>query len=258
MCATAAEMSAGEVLSAFHRDAPYLFLGAAFVAVGLVSAAFVLIRRKHDSLLIYFALFAIFYGVRLWIQATLLGITVRGSPFYLRLRDGIDYIILIPTFLFFNSLRMPKRVDRIVGYAVVIIGAVLAIATFIFGPSGSYRLVNNIVVIAAVIFYFTRFTRGTPAERNSPAEADFVAIRWGLLIFVVFALWTNVSGILSISSPRIEPFGFAAFLSSLGYVAARRTLQRDQQLKEIQKELEVARRIQQSILPTEFPNSKHF
>jgi len=29
-------MSAGEVLGAFHRDAPYLFLGAAFVAVGLV------------------------------------------------------------------------------------------------------------------------------------------------------------------------------------------------------------------------------
>ena len=41
-------------------------------------------------------------------------------------------------------------------------------------------------------------------------------------------------------------------------MAARRTLQRDQQLNEIQKELEVARRIQLSILPTEFANSTHF
>jgi hypothetical protein len=90
------QMSAGEVLSAFHRDAPYLFLGAAFVAVGLVSAAFAVIRRKHDLLLIYFALFAVFYGLRLWIQATLLGITVQGSAFYTRLRSGIDYIILFP------------------------------------------------------------------------------------------------------------------------------------------------------------------
>jgi sigma-B regulation protein RsbU (phosphoserine phosphatase) len=49
-----------------------------------------------------------------------------------------------------------------------------------------------------------------------------------------------------------------AFLVALGYVAARQTLQRDLQLSEIQKELEVARRIQLSILPAEFPNSANF
>jgi sigma-B regulation protein RsbU (phosphoserine phosphatase) len=107
MFLTPPQMSAGEVLSAFHRDAPYLFLGAAFVAVGLVSAAFAAIRRKHDSLLIYFALFAAFYGFRLWIQSTLLGMTVHGSTFYTRLRAGIDYVILIPAFLFFTSLGLP-------------------------------------------------------------------------------------------------------------------------------------------------------
>jgi phosphoserine phosphatase RsbU/P len=63
MCVIPHEMTAGDVLSAFHRDAPYLFLGAAFVAVGLVSAAFAAIRRKYDILLIYFALFAAFYGL---------------------------------------------------------------------------------------------------------------------------------------------------------------------------------------------------
>jgi sigma-B regulation protein RsbU (phosphoserine phosphatase) len=62
-------MSAAQVLSAFHRDAPYLFLGAAFVAVGMVSAAFSVLRRKKDPLLLYFALFAVLYGIRLWIQA---------------------------------------------------------------------------------------------------------------------------------------------------------------------------------------------
>jgi sigma-B regulation protein RsbU (phosphoserine phosphatase) len=60
------------------------------------------------------------------------------------------------------------------------------------------------------------------------------------------------------SLPLLEPFGFAAFLGTLGYVAARRTLQRDQQLQEIQNELEIARRIQQSILPTEFPSAIRF
>jgi hypothetical protein len=99
--ATTSEMSAGEVLSAFHRDAPYLFSDAAFVAVGLVSATFAVIRRKRDSLLIYFAIFSIFYGLRLWIQATLLGITVQDSTLFdIRPCSGIGYIT---SFLFQHS-----------------------------------------------------------------------------------------------------------------------------------------------------------
>jgi sigma-B regulation protein RsbU (phosphoserine phosphatase) len=258
MCGPVAEISSREVLSAFHRDAPYLFLGAAFVAVGLVSAAFAAIRRKHDPLLIYFALFAVLYGLRLWVQATLLGITLQGSAFYLRLRSGIDYLILIPAFWFLKSLGMWKRLDQVVGYAVAIIGATLATATFAFGPSASFRFINSVVVIAALTFFFARFVRRPSPEPNGSADADLVVLRWGLMIFVVLALWDNASGVLSVSLPRIEPFGFMALLCCLGYVAARRTLQRDQQLNDIQKELEVARRIQQSILPPEFPNSAHF
>jgi hypothetical protein len=45
-------MSAEEVLTAFRRDAPYLFLGPAFAAVGMVSAVFAVLRRQRDSLLI--------------------------------------------------------------------------------------------------------------------------------------------------------------------------------------------------------------
>jgi phosphoserine phosphatase RsbU/P len=249
---TITQMSAGEVLSAFHRDAPYLFLGAAFVAVGLVSAAFAVIRRKHDSLLIYFALFAVFYGIRLWIHTTLLGITVQGSPFYIRLRSGIDYIPIIFAILYFNSLGLLTRVDRIVAYAVAVVSTLLAFATFISGPSATYGVINNVIIITALVVLGSHFIR------KSPGNADFAALRLGMLIFAAFALWDNLTGVLSISSPRIEPYGFAAFLSCLGYVAARRTLLRDRQLSEIQKELEVARRIQLSILPAEFPSSTHF
>ena len=48
-------MSAEEVLTAFRRDAPYLFLGAAFAALGMVSATFAVLRRQRDLLLICFA-----------------------------------------------------------------------------------------------------------------------------------------------------------------------------------------------------------
>ncbi|HXZ39567.1 MAG TPA: PP2C family protein-serine/threonine phosphatase [Terriglobales bacterium] len=257
MCVAVPEMRAGDVLTAFHRDAPYLFLGAAFVAVGLVAAAFAAIRRKHDSLLIYFALFAALYGLRLWIQSRLLGMTVPDSAFYTRLRSGIDYIVLIPAFLFFTALGLPRQFERAVGYAGVGIGCALAAANFSFGDSPYYHLINNIVVVAAFSFFLIRFMTDSSAQRSGPAAADFAVIRWGLLIFVAFVVWENIAGLLSVP-PKVEPFGFAAFLCTLGYVAARRTLQRDQQLNEIQKELDVARRIQLSILPAEFPKSAHF
>jgi phosphoserine phosphatase RsbU/P len=82
-------MSAEEVLTAFRRDAPYLFLGAAFAAVGMVSAAFAVLRRQRDSLLICFALFAGLYGLRLWISSPMLAMMTRGATLYARLRGAV-------------------------------------------------------------------------------------------------------------------------------------------------------------------------
>jgi sigma-B regulation protein RsbU (phosphoserine phosphatase) len=148
--------------------------------------------------------------------------------------------------------------DRIVGYAAACIGGGLAVVAFIFHDSALLHLINNLVVITGLIFFVARsMYAGRAGSDNLPA-ADFKVVLWGLLPFFVLALWVNLSGLLSISSPRLEPFGFAAFLASLGYVAARRTLHRDQQLAEIQNELEVARRIQRSILPEEFTGSAKF
>src|SRR5215475_4111690 len=137
------EMSAEEVLSAFRRDAPYLFLGAAFAAL----------RRERDALVIYFALFAALYGLRLWIWSPLLAMTVPGSTFYARLRGAVNYVILIPAFLFFISLSLPRRFERVVGYAMVVFGCVLAAVTFLFGDSPLYERINSIAVISASSFF---------------------------------------------------------------------------------------------------------
>src|SRR5215470_1122378 len=252
------EMSAEEVLSAFRRDAPYLFLGAAFAAVGMVSAGFAALRRKRDALVIYFALFAALYGLRLWIWSPLLAMTAQGSTFYARLRGAVNYVILIPAFLFFISLRMPRRFERAVGYAMVVFGCVLAAVTSLFGDSPFYERINSLAVISVSSFFLIRFMEARSEKTTSPEVDDFAVIRWGLLIFVAFVVWQNLMQFFPTSLPQLEPFGFAVFLSTLGFVAARSTLRRDQQLKEIQKELEVARRIQLSILPGVFPVSTNF
>lgn len=252
MCVVAPEISAAQVLSAFHRDAPYLFLGAAFVTVGMVSAAFSALRRTYDPLLLYFALFALLYGIRLWIQAGLLDISIHGSWFYPRLRSGINFIVPIPAILFFNAAGLLRGGGKIAGAILLITSSVLAAATFLLGPTAMYDRINSVMVIAGMTVLVVQ------AGPSAAASADFAIIRRGLLTFAAFAVWDNLRGVLRSSLPILEPFGFAAFLGSLGYVAARRTLRRDQQLSEIQKELEVARRIQLSILPAEFLGSPHF
>jgi phosphoserine phosphatase RsbU/P len=252
------DMNADGVLHAFYRDAPYLFLGAAFTAVGIVSAAFAILRRRRDPLFIVFALFAALYGLRLWISSSMLAMTASNSTLYPRVRAGFNYIILIPAFLFFISFGLPRRIERVVGYAMVGLGCILALATFLFGDAAIYGRANNLLVISASTFFLIRFMVDSSGESNNPEAADFAVLRWGLLIFVAFVVWQNLMQFFPTSLPQLEPFGFAAFLGTLGFVAARSALRRDQQLKEIQNELEVARRIQLSLLPSEFPVSMNF
>jgi len=245
-------LTADQVLQAFQRDAPFLFLGAAIVAVGLVAAALAVIRRKHDSLLIYLALFAVLYGTRMWIQTNLLSLIMQGSTFFSTFRSALNFIIPIPAFLYFNAAGVLSRQAKIVAYMMGVVMGVLAIAILAFGPRHSFDLTENVLVIGTLWVAIARPRRG-----NLP-DADFVLIRRGLLIYAAFIFWQNMQSVLGYRFRDIEPVGFVVFLAALGYVAARQTLERDRQLGEIKKELEVAKRIQLSILPAAFPESANF
>jgi phosphoserine phosphatase RsbU/P len=249
----ASSISAGDALQAFHGDAPNLFLGAAFITVGLIAIAFSSLRRRRDPLFIYFGIFAALYGVRLWVQANLLGLLLPNSIFYVRLRVAINYLVPIPFVLYFRAAGfLLNRAAVLAAYILAVVDGALAVSTFAFGPSRLYDRVNSILVIAALAILILQFIR--QPQRH---DEDFLVVRRGLLTFASFALWDNLTGIY-FSFRKVEAVGFATFLTCLGYVAARRMLQRDQQLSEIQKELDVARRIQLSILPAQFPHSPYF
>jgi len=239
------QMTGDQVLQAFYHDALNLFLGAAIVAVGLVAAVFCVIRRKLDPVLIYFALFAFLYGVRMWLASNLMGLTMRDSLLYTRLSTAINFVVPIPALFFFKAAGLFRRQARIAGYVVGIVLGCLSLATAAFGPHRVFYQAANILIITLMIFVVAR----------SISQKNLVVIRRGGLIFIGFILWENIRSVLGLRFPNIEAIGFVAFLAALGYVAARQILQRDQQLNEIQKELEVAKRMQLSILPAEFPNS---
>ena len=245
-------LTADDVLRTFQAEAFTFFLGAAIAATGVVAAAFAAIRRERASLLVYFALFAILYGARMWMQTRLFGFVFYGPQAFLRASSAINYVVPVPAFLFFVGAGFIRRKARIFIYSFFAIMAILTLGTLIAGPSNFYRQTNNVLVIVALLLLLTE-----PMRRHA-ADRGFVVARRGLLTFTGFALWDNVTGIFQWRLPRIEPLGFVALLAALGYVAARQSMQREQQLADIQKELEVARRIQLSILPPEFPTSGKF
>jgi sigma-B regulation protein RsbU (phosphoserine phosphatase) len=245
------QLSASEVLRTFHRDEPYLFLGAAFSTVGILSGAFSLLRRRFDPLLVWLGVFAFLYGQRMWLDTGLLDLTLAGNEFFARLRWAIDFIVPIPAFLFFEAAGLLVRRGKLLTAIISVVFLSLAVTVLVVGRVHVLHTINNVLVIAALPWVLVRtFLLGR-------RDHDFVVIRRGLFVFVVLALWDNTITYVRLGL-NLEPFGFAFLLGCLGYVAARRTLARDQQLGEIQKELEVARSIQMSILPGAFPASTSF
>jgi phosphoserine phosphatase RsbU/P len=251
MQVTEREMTASQVLQVFHHDELYLFLGAAFVTVGLVAVAFCLLRRKWDALILWLSLFAILYGNRLWLQSDLLTMIVPDSTFFRNLKDTADYIVPIPAFFFFQAAGLLSRWGRPIIYALSVLFVGLVVGTFVFGPLRIFHQTANVVTIAALISVVARSWTGGAVTR------DFIVIRRGLLVFAGFALYVNIVGAFGYHSSA-EPIGFVFFLGSLGYVAGHQTIARDLKFGEIQKELQVARRIQLSILPGDFPASANF
>lgn len=249
--ATPLLLTADQMLRVFHRDEAFLFLGAAFATVGLVAGAIAFLGKKFDPLLFWLALFAFLYGNRLWLQTSLLSMMVPDSFFFRSMRDSANYVVPIPAFFYFRSAGFICRIGRMLVYPLVAVMLALFAAVFAFGPRYEFMVVNNVVIVAALLPVAVRFMR----ERSPDREIRVT--RLGLLAFVTLALWDNIVGLYQ-RGPRLEPYGFLLFLAALGYVAAQRTLQRDAELTAVQKELEVAQEIQLSILPAPFPTSPHF
>jgi sigma-B regulation protein RsbU (phosphoserine phosphatase) len=252
MYAGDAQLTASQVLRAFHEGELYLFLGAAFSTFGLISVAFAFLSRKFDAMLFWLGLFAIFYGQRMWIDLPLLALMIPPSAFFDNLRAAVGYLVPIPAFFYFDTAGFLTRFGgRKVAIAISIPLLCLFVATFLFGHKHAFDLINNGIVILSVIALIIQ------SVTRRRTDQDSVILRRAVLLFGAFVLYGNITAAWG-HFHNVEPLGFAFFLATLGYVTAKRSLARDHQFGEIQKELEIARRIQMDILPSAYPHSDHF
>lgn len=238
-------------LRIFDQNQLFLLLGAAITTVGLLASAFSLLRRRLDPLLLWFAAFAGLYGAHMVVEYQPLWSLGVQAPALGRIGLVIGFLVPIPAFFFFEALNLLGKLGRILRNAVWPVAVSLALVTLALGYRTFIDEVNSFLVIAVLLVLVVGLLRVKHDDR------DIAIIRRGVLFFCACAVYNNIVRVFP-HYYNIEPFSFIVLLACLGMVAGRRALAQEQELSDIQKELEIARSIQVSILPASFPASASF
>jgi phosphoserine phosphatase RsbU/P len=234
-------------------------VGVVLLAFAIAAAAIYFFRRKtRDLTLIFFAVFALMYAVRLLTDRPLVRSLFSMSPaFWEYLNWVITCTILLPFGLFLyqlvgERLRKPFR-------WLLAVQAAFGVLEIVGGVMGAdpvrLRFTNNMVVLGTVVasVLLLVLVRGGGVVPGAAREIRIFSVGFG--IWLAFIVYVNLLG-LGFDLPikqNIEFLGFAAFMACLAYVAALRILANEERLLAIHKELDIARQIQSSTLPRQIP-----
>jgi len=239
--------------SVLIADAARLVVAIVSMAIGVGSILVQWMRRKtQDRVRLWFGLLAFLYGYRalLMTESARFFLTRSNIEFQIAL---ITFTIGIPAILFGWGL-VSKKHNKLTKSLLAV--NVLMAATFLmfFWNSGVVRglfVANNILVItftvAMIVYLFV-----VPAD----TVPGLKPLRLAILIWGLFVIYNNIRGWLPEGGADFEFVGFAVFLCSLGWLVAGRSLRTEEALVAIRNELEIARRIQMSILPEGMPELK--
>lgn len=224
----------------------FLMAATVFVAAGITSI--VLSRlRSNDPLLFSLGVFTLLYGTRLAIQTSLSRLAMDwGSATVQDVQWVITCCILIPCVTFFRELFGPRwRRPVAVFLWTAVIFAPFGIGLGLIGYKNELWTVNNALAIAGSF--------GVLYVMISPDRPQGLGVlRLALVAFLGLVIATNVG--FRVGGRDVEPVGFAVLIAGLAYTAAKRSSERESKLRDVEHELETARRIQTSILPRRLPS----
>ncbi len=237
---------------------PTIVVGLILLMAGTGAVALFFFRSKsRDLTLIYFGLFSILYALRLLLRMQVVRSLSGVSD---SLRQHIDLwitvVLLIPFLLFLRQVLGPRTKTLVRVFLITqAIFAAAAITADAFGVAAKLRYsLNNYLVLAVVGGLMMNFLVLRFRGLGQPWTLELRVLTTGLLVFGAFVLQGNLRSLGLLPGPDFEALGFLFFVGCLGYVAAHRAFANEHRLLVINKELEIARQIQSSILPREVPS----
>jgi phosphoserine phosphatase RsbU/P len=230
----------------------------ALLAIALVAIALFSFRRgTRDLTLIYFSLFCILYAVRLLASLASFRALFDESPmFWSYVGWIISSILIFPGGLFLYQV-VGERLRQFLRWLLIAraLFAIFEILAAALGVSLAHLgIANNIKVLATLVAtaLFAAASRLRPGPRTRLSHEIRVLVA-GFLVWVVLILHANLLGLNILHGYNVEVLGCLVFAACLGYVSARRTFANEERLLAINMELEIARRIQSSIIPQSAP-----
>ncbi len=167
---------------------------------------------------------------------------------------AVMYLLLISALFAWRELSLGKlrflvQMEIFVGLAIAVVG----IGTFVLGgPANKWMFYNNLLAVIAMMVLLAVVL--VPKFSKFLVILNHRVLAAGTLIFALEVLYTNLGTVLQYRLlPLVDALGFAVLLFSLGYVALEIVFTNERRLLSIETELETARQIQSSILPTSVP-----
>ena len=230
----------------------------ALLSIAFVAIALFLFRRKtRDPTLIYFAIFCALYAVRLLASVrSFRALFNEPGSFWDYVNWDITCTILVPFGLFFYQVGS-EFLRKFFGWllAAQMLFAVFGISAAALGGNlVKLGFANDILVLTTcvVVVLLLLAERWHPGSRGQLTREMRVFVA-GLVVWFLFVVQANLLGLRLISGHNLEFIGFLVFVGCLGYISAHRIFANEERLLAIGKELEIARRIQSSILPQSVP-----
>jgi sigma-B regulation protein RsbU (phosphoserine phosphatase) len=229
-------------------------IAAAVTILSIALAAIALFcfgRRTRDLTLIYFGLLCILYAVRLLAsRPSFRTLFDESRVFWIYVNWVITCTIILPLGLFLYQLA-DENLRNFLRWllAAQTVFAIFGILAAALGVSlDKLFFANNFVVLGTLAA--TALVLVTNKWRLSHESRVFIA---GSLVWMLFVVHANLLGLKILTGQNVEFLGFLVFVACLGYVSAYRTFANEERLLAINKELEIARRIQSSTLPQSVP-----
>jgi phosphoserine phosphatase RsbU/P len=235
-----------------------IIVGFILLAVGMAALTLFFVRRKsRDLTLIYFSIFSILYAVRLLFRMQVVRSLADVSDVLAdHLNLWITFTLFVPFLLFLRQVLGPQ-IKTLLNRSLIAVAilAVVSITADAFGIRGNFAFsLNNYLVLAIIGALMANLIAQRSRGLGQPWIGEYRVLTVGLVVFGAFVLQGNLASLgFGRGGPNVEVVGFLFFVGCLGYVAAHRTFANEHRLLAIDKEMEIARKIQSSILPREAP-----
>ncbi len=231
-----------------------LAIGSVICAIGALAIAAAAVRQpRREPAGLWFGIFTLLYGIRLLTDSQLVReLAGPDAAFWQYLDAAITYGILAPALRFAVSL-VPGRRHPVVGRVIIGFWGYAAVAfalDLLRGRPGSMLWLNPFAVAVfatALGAVFVSWARAAPWPREVR-----VAVAGGV-VFTAFALYSTFGRGWFAARWDLEPLGLLVFICALGYLVAQRSFDTERRLVAVSRELELAREIQQSLLPRALP-----